>query len=145
MSETERDRALEAAEAIARWMDRRYLDPLLGLFLPGVGDMLGAGLGLYPLLLAWRKGAPKALLARMLLNLSADMLGGSVPVIGDIWDFFFKAHSRNLDLLRARSQQGGVASSPRDTLVIIGAAAVFLLALAAPVVVVVLLVSRLSR
>jgi hypothetical protein len=145
MSETERDRALEAAEAIARWMDRRYLDPLLGLFLPGVGDMLGAGLGLYPLLLAWRKGAPKALLARMLLNLSVDMLGGSVPVIGDIWDFFFKAHSRNLDLLRARSQQGGVASSPRDTLVIIGAAAVFLLALAAPVVVVVLLVSRLSR
>jgi len=145
MSETERDRALEAAEAIARWMDRRYLDPLLGLFLPGVGDMLGAGLGLYPLLLAWRKGAPKALLARMLLNLSVDMLGGSVPVVGDIWDFFFKAHSRNLDLLRARSQQGAVASSPRDTLVIIGAAAVFLLALAVPVVLVVLLVSRLSR
>jgi hypothetical protein len=145
MSETERDRALEAAEALARWMDRRYLDPLLGLVLPGVGDLLGAGLGLYPLLLAWRKGAPKSLLARMLLNLSVDLLGGSVPVIGDIWDFFFKAHSRNLDLLRARSQQGEVASSMRDTLVIIGAAAVFLLALAVPVVLVVLLVSRLSR
>jgi hypothetical protein len=145
MSETERDRALQAAENIARWMDRRFLDPLLGLILPGAGDLLGAGLGLYPLMLAWRRGAPKALLARMLLNLSVDLLGGSVPVIGDIWDFFFRAHSRNLDLLRARSQEGQVASSPRDTLVIIAAVAVFLLALAAPVVVLVLVISALRR
>jgi hypothetical protein len=142
---SEPDRALEAAETIARWMDRRYLDPLLGLILPGAGDLLGAGLGLYPLLLAWRRGAPRALLARMLLNLSVDMLGGSVPVVGDVWDFFFKAHSRNLDLLRARTLEGEVASSPRDTLVIIGAAAVFLLALAVPIALLVLAVSALRR
>jgi hypothetical protein len=145
MSETERDRALEAAERIAHWMDRRFLDPLLGLVLPGAGDLFGAGLGLYPVLLAWRRRAPKALLARMLLNLSVDMLGGAVPVVGDIWDFFFRAHSRNLELLRARSQGGEVVSSRWDTLVIIGAVAVFLLALAVPVVVLVLVISALRR
>jgi hypothetical protein len=139
------DRALEAAETLARWMDRRYLDPIIGLLLPGAGDVLGAGLGLYPVLLAWRRGAPKALLARMLLNLSVDLLGGSVPVIGDIWDFFFKAHSRNLALLRARSTEGELVASPRDRLVIIGAVAVFLLALAVPIALVVLAVSALRR
>jgi hypothetical protein len=82
----------------------------------------------------------------MLMNLSVDLLGGSVPIVGDIWDFFFRAHSRNLDLLRARTAQGKpVASSPRDTLVIIGAAALFLLALALPIALLVLAVSALRR
>jgi hypothetical protein len=139
------DRALEAAERIARWMDDRYLDPILGLALPGAGDLLGAGLGLYPVVLAWRRGAPRALLARMLLNLSVDLLGGSVPLLGDIWDFFFRAHSRNLALLRARSREGEVAASPRDHLVVIGAVLVFLLALAVPIALVVLAVSALRR
>jgi hypothetical protein len=140
-----RDPALEAAETLARWMDRRYLDPLLGLVLPGAGDLLSAGLGLYPLVLAWRRGANRSLLARMLLNLSVDLLGGSVPIVGDIWDFFFQAHSRNLELLRARTAQGQVAASPRDRLVIIAAVALFVLALAVPVALVVLAVWALRR
>src|SRR6185503_845114 len=102
----EEDRALAAAATLARWMDDRFLDPLLGLVLPGLGDLLGSLLGLYPVLLAWRRRAPKALLARMLLNLAADAAGGAIPVVGDIWDFLFKAHARNLDLLRARSGEG---------------------------------------
>jgi Domain of unknown function (DUF4112) len=93
---------------LARWLDDRFVDPLLGLVLPGVGDLLGSLLGLYPVLLAWRRRAPKALLARMLLNLAADAAGGAIPIVGDIWDFMFKAHARNLDLLRARSVQGVV-------------------------------------
>ena len=82
------DRALVAAETLARWLDDRFLDPLLGL---------------YPVLLAAQRRAPKALLARMLLNLAADAAGGAIPIVGDIWDFMFKANARNLDLLRARS------------------------------------------
>jgi hypothetical protein len=97
------DRALVAAETLARWLDDRFLDPLLGLVLPGVGDLLGSLLGLYPVLLAAQRRAPKALLARMLLNLAADAAGGAIPIVGDIWDFMFKANARNLDLLRARS------------------------------------------
>jgi hypothetical protein len=139
------DPALAAAETLARLMDRRLLDPLLGFFLPWVGDLLSAGLGLYPVVLAWRRGAPRALLARMLLNLSVDLLGGAVPIVGDVWDFFFRAHSRNLALLRARSEGGQVAPSPRDGLVVAGAVLVFLLALAVPVGLLVAAVSALSR
>ena len=33
-------RELELVERIAYWMDRRYVDPLLALLLPGVGDVI---------------------------------------------------------------------------------------------------------
>src|SRR5262249_6653666 len=61
------DPEIEVAEKLAHWMDRRYLDPLLGFVLPGIGDLISAALGVYPVLLAWRRRAPKSLLARMLL------------------------------------------------------------------------------
>jgi hypothetical protein len=138
------DHALEAAETLARWMDQRFLDPLLGLLLPGVGDLIGSALGIYPVALAWRRGAPKALLARMLLNLAVDALGGSVPVLGDVWDFLFRAHSRNLALLRARSVGPQVHGRLADGLIVgvaLGVALLaFVAALAVPVLVVIALV-----
>jgi hypothetical protein len=128
-----RDRALVAAERVARVMDGFHLDPLLGLFVPWAGDVIGAGLGLYPVLLAWKRGAPKVLVARMLLNLSVDLLAGAIPIVGDVWDFFFRAHRRNLNLLRARWHAGDVQARPRDGLVVGAAVAVFVLALAIPI------------
>jgi hypothetical protein len=127
------DPALAAAETLARVMDRHHLDPLIGFVAPWAGDVISAGLGLYPVMLAWRRGAPRGLLARMLLNLSVDLLGGAVPLVGDVWDFFFRAHSRNLALLRARSTGTAVAPSRRDGLVVAGAVVVFLAALAVPI------------
>jgi uncharacterized protein DUF4112 len=139
------DPALDAAETLARVMDRYQLDPLLGLFLPGAGDLVGAFLGLYPVVLAWRRGAPRALLARMLLNLGVDLLGGTVPVLGDVWDFFFRAHSRNLALLRARTGDRAITPSPRDGWVVAGALLFFLAALAVPIALVVAAIVALSR
>jgi Domain of unknown function (DUF4112) len=140
-----RDPALEAATTLARWMDGRYLDPLLGLVLPGAGDVISSALGIYPVYLAWKRQAPRALLARMLLNLAVDALGGSVPIVGDIWDFFFKAHTRNLALLQARARDGAVTSRPSDTLVVAAAALALAAALVAPIVVLVVVVRWLAR
>jgi hypothetical protein len=127
------DAALRAAGTLARWLDGRHVDPLLGLLLPGLGDLLSAGLGMYPVVLAWRRRAPRALVARMILNLAADAAGGSVPILGDLWDFFFKAHARNHELLRSRLHGGGAKGSAADTLVIAAAILVLLVALALPV------------
>jgi hypothetical protein len=129
----QRDRALEAATTLAHWLDHRFIDPLLGLLLPGVGDLLGSALGIYPVMLAWQRGAPKSLLARMILNLAADAAGGAIPVLGDIWDFFFRAHARNLALLRARAREGAVHGHWSDALVVGGALLVLLAAVALPV------------
>jgi hypothetical protein len=129
------DASLRAAETLARWMDGRLVDPLLGLFLPGLGDLVSSLLGLYPIALAWRRRVPKVLLARMLLNLAADAAGGSIPIVGDVWDFFFRAHARNHQLLRARLAQGETRARWTDWLVIGGAVLALLAALSLPVIV----------
>jgi hypothetical protein len=143
MNESDRqpaDPALRAAVVLARWLDGRFVDPLLGLFLPGIGDVLGSALGIYPIFLAWRRQAPKALVARMLLNLAVDALGGAIPIVGDLWDFLFRAHTRNLALLQARTSDGPVKGRPVDTLILLAAALVLVASLAAPLVALVVLV-----
>ncbi len=128
------DRDLAAAETLARWLDDRFLDPLLGLVLPGVGDAIGSALGLYVVAVALRRRLPLPTVARMLLNLAVDALVGAVPVAGDLFDFAWKANRRNVALLRAR------AAAPHQTAgdwLRVGAAlALVAAALAAPVVVV---------
>jgi hypothetical protein len=144
---TSTDSALSAAENISRVMDGWYVDPILGFVAPWAGDVISAGLGLYPVALAWRKGAPRSLVARMLLNLSVDLIGGAVPFLGDIWDFFFKSHRRNLHLLRTRISDGEIRrdrrDTARDTAIVAAAGVVFLGALSLPIVLLVLAVRAL--
>lgn len=81
--------------------NRRFgIDPLLGL-IPGVGDLVGAGLSLYVIAEAARLGAPRGLLGRMVGNMAVEAIVGLVPVAGDLFDFYWKANSRNRDLLAA--------------------------------------------
>jgi len=48
---------------------------------------------------AWQSGAPKLTLARMLGNVGADFLLGAIPLIGNLFDFAWKANRRNARLL----------------------------------------------
>lgn len=73
-------------------------DALLGL-IPGLGDLIGAAAAGYGVLLARRMGAPFALQLRMLGNIVLDTAGGAIPVLGDLFDFAFKSHTRNRLLL----------------------------------------------
>jgi hypothetical protein len=75
------------------------IDALLGL-VPVVGDFLGSVLGLAVLFEAWRHKVPYLVIGRMALNLWLDGALGSVPVVGDLFDFYFKANRRNLRLLQ---------------------------------------------
>jgi hypothetical protein len=85
------------------------LDPLFGL-VPGVGDVIAMAMGLVVLTQARREGARAGTLARMAANLLIDLVLGSVPLVGDAFDVWFKANRRNLQLLqedRARRASGG--------------------------------------
>lgn len=80
--------------------NRRFgLDPIIGL-IPGAGDAVGAALSLWLVAEAARLGAPGRLLARMVGNVLLEAIVGLVPVLGDLFDFWWKANSRNLELLR---------------------------------------------
>ena len=74
------------------------LDPLIGL-IPGVGDAAGAVLAGWILVEAIRLGASRATLVRIAGNIALDAGFGTVPLIGDIFDFAWKANVRNVTLL----------------------------------------------
>ena len=140
-SEPQRDdNALRLARLLSHWLDDRYVDPILGLLLPGVGDAVGALLGLLLVLIAVHRRVPPVVVARMLLNVAADSLVGIVPVAGDAFDFYFKANRRNLALLEQRLPQR--RSHWTDWLVVWGAAVLALAAVTAPIVFLVWIGSR---
>ncbi|MFW6318008.1 MAG: DUF4112 domain-containing protein [Halorubrum sp.] len=74
------------------------VDPLLGV-LPGAGDVLSGGVSLYLVVEAARLGVSHATLLRMIANVSVDVLAGTVPVVGDLFDAVWKANTRNFELV----------------------------------------------
>lgn len=74
------------------------LDGLIGL-IPGVGDVVGGGLSTWILYQAYKQGVPKTVLARMVVNIFIDTVIGFIPLIGDLFDFIWKANAKNATLL----------------------------------------------
>ena len=89
---------LDTAVGVPGTSFRFGLDPVLGL-IPGLGDVAGAALSGYVVLLASQLGAPTAVIVRMLGNIVIDTVGGTLPVLGDLFDAGWKSNSRNLALL----------------------------------------------
>jgi Domain of unknown function (DUF4112) len=120
------------------------LDPILGALLPELGDALTAVLSLTLLGVAFRQRVPKLVLARMLINIAIDALLGAVPVIGDIFDFAFKANEKNLELIERHRGDPTARASVADWLVVAGVVLAALVLALVPVVVGVLLFGYLS-
>jgi hypothetical protein len=74
------------------------LDGIIGI-VPGIGDVLAGILSLIIPLAAWVRGVPYITLMRMLTNVSIGLLIGTIPVVGDAFDIFWKANRRNYRLL----------------------------------------------
>lgn len=94
------------------------LDPLLGL-VPGGGDTVAALMSLGTLLTALRLNVPRVVLVRMGLNIAFDYMTGLVPLLGDLFDFAFKANRRNMVLLRQHAT-GTRTPGPADYAVVGG-------------------------
>lgn len=106
------------------------IDPLIGL-LPGGGDLAGALVAAYALVVAARLGASAAVLVRMAGNIALDTLVGTIPVLGDAFDVGWKANRRNLDLLER--YVANPRSATRASRLVLLALLLLLLALAAGV------------
>lgn len=78
------------------------LDALIGL-VPGLGDTSTALVSFYILAAAVRYRVPKITLLRMGLNIALDYVVGSLPVVGDFADAWWKSNRKNLELLQKRA------------------------------------------
>jgi len=104
----ERKKRLARLDRMANALDSKFRlfgisfgwDSLLGL-IPGVGAVATALPGAVMIAEAARLGARKRVLTRMALNTGADVMIGTIPVIGDAFDVVFKSHQRSLALLKS--------------------------------------------
>jgi hypothetical protein len=74
------------------------LDGIVG-FIPGVGDAIGGIASCFIIFAAWMRGVSYVTLARMLANWGIEVLLGTVPVLGNLFDIGWKANRRNYALL----------------------------------------------
>ena len=108
MAGSDRLRRLAALQRVAQLLDSAFLvpgtsyriglDPILGL-IPGLGDLVSP---LFTIAVLWQArdlGVPRIVQLRMIVNVAIDALVGAVPVLGDLFDFAWKANARNLALL----------------------------------------------
>jgi hypothetical protein len=134
------ERRDETAEKIA-WLTeglikvgpyRIGLDPIVGL-VPGIGDFLTAAASVILVQRAIALGIPKTAVARMVVNVAVDAAVGAIPFLGDLFDFAFKANTKNLAILRESLQ--GRRRTGRDRLFVVAVAVALALALALPLIV----------
>jgi hypothetical protein len=101
-------RDLVALQRFAVLMDEQFAIPLVGTrigldallgFVPGIGDAGGALLSSWIILGALRHHVPAIHILRMVLNVALDTMVGAVPVLGDIFDIFFKENVDNVALI----------------------------------------------
>jgi hypothetical protein len=101
-------RLLDRLDRTAALLDSRFCvpytrvrfgwDAIIGL-LPVVGDIATAAVSLHLVHCAHTLGADGRLASRMVVNVLVDASLGFIPIIGTIFDVFFRANERNLQLL----------------------------------------------
>ena len=96
------------------------LDFLLG-FVPGIGDTISLGLSGVLIATMAKHGASGRLVVRMLINVLVDAIVGAVPFLGNVFDLFFKANSRNLVLMQEYYRQDKHRGSVWPVLLMIAA------------------------
>jgi hypothetical protein len=117
---------LARLEALARLMDSAFqvpgtpvrvgLDGVLGL-IPGAGDTVSAVMSVFILYEARRLGISRLTLNRMAANILLDAVVGTIPFAGDVFDVYWKANNRNVELLRRHleSSTSSAVLSPRKS------------------------------
>jgi Domain of unknown function (DUF4112) len=127
-------RLLDSAVTIPGTSIKIGLDPILGLLLPELGDTLTAALAVTLLAVAYRERVPKLVLARMVVNIAVDTLFGAIPLLGDVFDFAFRANDKNLALIERHRGDPTRPATWGDRAVVLAAALGALSLLALPLV-----------
>tara|TARA_B100000686_G_scaffold290819_1_gene318426 strand:- start:98 stop:544 length:447 start_codon:yes stop_codon:yes gene_type:complete len=74
------------------------IDPLIGA-IPVIGDLIGAILSTYIVYSGIKMGASPKVVRKMVTNIVIEFIIGSAPLIGDVFDFFWKANKKNVELI----------------------------------------------
>ncbi len=106
---------LRWVEQIAYLLDERFripgtnfrfgLDPILNL-IPFAGALSGSALSAALILTMAKNGASGKIVTLMAVNAILDLTIGAIPILGQIFDFTYKANSKNIRLLKEHYEEG---------------------------------------
>jgi len=112
---TSDENAVRRMEFVAQLLDSAFvlpgtnkrigIDAIIGM-VPGIGDVVTTILSTYVIWEARNLGVSRLALGRMLANLAIHASVGSIPVIGDVFDAFFRVNQRNMRIVRAQLRSG---------------------------------------
>lgn len=119
----EQSRSLEGFRRLARLLDTRFgvpgvpfrfgLDGVIGL-IPGIGDGVTTLMGLYALQVAHKHKLPLGARIKMIWNIGVDFVVGAIPLVGDLFDFAFHAHAKNLRIVERHLERRAAREIRRD-------------------------------
>lgn len=120
MDNTNHPKELQGLDTFSKLLDTRFripgtkvrfgVDSVVGLF-PYAGDILGFLFSAGLVLTMVRYGASLQVIIRMLGNVFLDTVVGSIPLVGDIFDLFYRANRRNYHLLEKHYGEGAYEGS----------------------------------
>lgn len=124
----DRGQSLKWVEEISRYLDSKFvipgtkvrfgLDPLLSLF-PVVGDLftfLISGALIYTM---HQHGASRKVVIKMLMNSTLDAIIGAIPLVGTVFDVFYRSNDRNIRLLKEHYYEGKHQGSGNGILAVV--------------------------
>jgi len=132
------DPRLKSIAKISKLMDSQFeiggfkfgLDPILNL-IPFAGDA-ATGVVSFALVYSMHKhGASGKIVVKMLWNVLVDLVVGAIPLLGWVFDFYFKANDRNIKLLNEHYLEGKHTGSGKGIFIwiLVGFVAFIILAL----------------
>ncbi|MFP4089574.1 MAG: DUF4112 domain-containing protein [Cyclobacteriaceae bacterium] len=95
------------------------LDPILGL-LPGIGDAVSLAISGVLITYMYRQGASRKALIMMIGNVVLDAIIGSIPILGNIFDFAYKANNRNIRIMKRHFEEDKYQGSGTGILIAVG-------------------------
>jgi hypothetical protein len=119
---------LKWVERIASVMDDKFrvpgtnfkfgLDPIMNI-IPIAGDVSGFIVAAALLFVMAKNGVSRKVLILMAINVGIDVTIGAIPLIGQLFDFYFKANTRNIKLLKEHYQEGKHTGSGKGIIIIL--------------------------
>ena len=119
---------LKWVERIASVMDDKFkvpgtnfrfgLDPILNL-IPFAGDVSGFVVSAALLYVMAKNGVSRKVLILMAINIAVDAVVGAIPILGQISDFYIKANTLNIKLLKEHYREGKHTGSGNGIIIIL--------------------------
>jgi hypothetical protein len=119
---------LQSFERMANLLDSKFeipgtgirfgLDPLLSL-MPVLGDLITLVISTMLIYTMHNHGASRKVVVKMMLNAGLDTIIGAIPLVGTVFDVFYRANERNVKLLREHYYEGKHQGSGTALLVMI--------------------------